>query len=55
MRFELIAVGVILVVVGVTRHLMPNSLPRMGFQLVRLPGFAIAVLGVMLVILGVWM
>jgi hypothetical protein len=52
MDTKFLAVGVLLIIVGVIRHFIPRGvLPKIGYK-VALPGFVISGLGVVLVIAG---
>jgi hypothetical protein len=52
MDMKLLAVGVLVIIIGVIRHFMPQGvLPRVGVR-VQLPGYAIVGLGFLLVIAG---
>jgi hypothetical protein len=53
MELNLVIVGIVLVILGVARHFMGNVLPRGRFQLVVLPGRAVAGIGASLAIVGI--
>ena len=50
LRLQLIIVGAILIILGIIRHFAGISMPKIGFQLVKLPAIAIAGLGVLIVV-----
>jgi hypothetical protein len=52
MEIKLVIVGAILVILGIFRHFSGKSMPKIGFQLVSLPGIVIAGPGILLVIAG---
>lgn len=49
----LMAVGVILLLIGLIRHYLPGWLPQTRFRLVKLSGMVTAGVGVLLVVVGI--
>lgn len=55
MHLTLVIVGVIIMILGVLRHLDIHTIPRLGYQLVVLPGYAVVVLGVLVTLAGIFL
>lgn len=54
MDLTLVIVGVIVMVLGLLRHMKIHAIPRLGYQLVEFPGYAIVALGALLALLGIF-
>ena len=55
MQVTLIIVGVVVMVLGILRHRKIHAIPRLGYQLIEFPGYLIIILGVLLILSGVFL
>jgi hypothetical protein len=53
MEIRLIAIGALVVVLGLIRHYLPGRLPHIGFHVIRLSGLVAAMIGILLIAAGI--
>jgi hypothetical protein len=54
MRIIEIIIGLIIVTLGIIRVLAPKYLPNIGYHPVMLPGYLFILIGVIIIILGIF-
>jgi uncharacterized membrane protein YidH (DUF202 family) len=54
MYLTFVIIGVIIMIVGLLRHMKIQGIPRLGYHLVEIPGYLVIALGALFALLGIF-
>jgi hypothetical protein len=54
MKIIEVIIGIIIIILGIIRVLVPRYLPNIGYHPIVLPGYVFMVVGILIIILGIF-